>query len=56
MGRQGEPEAGPVVVGRVDPDGAAVLLDEYRKVEPDSASGSPAEKPRNSTIRTRGLR
>jgi hypothetical protein len=25
-------------------------------VEPDSASGSPAEKPRNSTISTRGLR
>ncbi len=26
------------------------------KVAPDSASGRPAEKPRNSTIRTRGLR
>ena len=25
-------------------------------VEPDSASGSPAEKPRNNTIRTRGCR
>ena len=50
-------------VGRSDqreqPDGAEIDAGfpiQIEQVEPDSASGSPAEKPRNITISTRGRR